>query len=304
MIARKHVETPQTLVALRDTDGDGWRQEYWPCEPDEVERILSEEGRDQANYLILGTWHLRDGGRYRTGASDRYPLRRADRYGWQEVNGRWYAMGDPLPLLPGMPQPATVALGVKYVLSVGIHLGLSVDDQVLALGLDDLDDDLQMWVWFTRILAEGGSPHAELCDRRETRFIVQDWPGFDGVCRLIVDSVGPKKIDVLVSRLDLVNEFRRLLSDIADHPCFPTEWLEAGQAQDVDDYATIEAIERAAEQEWKDGVRAGRFIDNEYGWMDLVARRFAELAIRPERAAFVERYRAMLCTLDVPEEWA
>lgn len=280
------VET--TFVAVQ-TPG-GWEVRSLSCGPGDVEKSLAAESLITGQLRVIGNCFAGPGAQQ--DILGEYALKD----GWHAIRGRWYPLDEPLPRQPGDPQPSTVSLRLERIY-FGIDVSGIAGAQTVPIFLDDIDDDLKLWVRFAKELEDGGFPHARLAMRSASDFLVQP-ESDDQTCRLMVRSVSAdgaaQALDVVVNRTALIAEFKALLTAIADHPCFAHCYLLAATLPDD----TYDAVSDAAETEWKTGVKQGSYLDEEGAMYDYFAHRIAEaVPLTDGDGVVVERYQRMLRTL-------
>jgi hypothetical protein len=106
-------------------------------------------------------------------------------------------------------------------------------------------------------------------------------------------------IDVLTDREKLVEQFRGLATAIGDHPNLGHHFLCHGALPEGE----YERVYETAEREWQEGVQQGRFADDYDAENEFCASKLAGVPLPADCARLTEQYRAMLRTLEIPQEW-
>ena len=286
----------ETVFAVRTPEG--WRMFAWECQPDDVEAKMAEEGMAGLEWRLVTHHHVAQG------LHGHFMTKSALRKGWHRhrESGLWYPMEEPVPPIPGTPFQGDVSLSLLRIVH-GIEWSVTAGEKTITACIDEIDDSLVMWVRFIQLLAQGGFPHAALCNEAPTHLVVQDAAEANR-CRFYVKDYGgdePKVVDVIVSRSALVEQFTSFAAAISDHPCFAHSYLCCGSLPDD----LVEIADDAAEAEWQAGVAAGRYPDDWDAERDFVERRIAAAVPLPENLSpWVDKYRLMLRTLEIPAEWA
>jgi hypothetical protein len=280
---RRPDQQPETVIAVRNHGGPGWQMLSLECSRQDLARRAAEIGLGDVEYRLVSTYN---GGWHR-----------------DRETGAWFPIEEPLPGLPGTPVHAEVSLHLKSIAYGWIAFAVEAGGVTLDLAIDDLLDSLVLWVRFVQVLAAGGEPHANLANRVEALFVVQNGPSAH-LCRLSIESRDvegeAQTIDVLTDRQKLLQEFCDLMTAIAEHPNFAHHFSSFAGLPDDE----ANRVDGAAELEWAEGVKEGRFPDDFDAQEEFAAARIAaEVVLPDDYAEFAEKERAMLRSLEIPDEW-
>jgi hypothetical protein len=293
---------PQTTFAVRRSGETGWRLLSWDCEPDDLDRRLEEMGMTQLERRFVGTSHVRPG------LEGYFTASHALRAGWQRDwdSDLWFPIDEALPRLPGEPTGVTeVYLSLRRIMFGGVFLTVRAGDRIGECYICDVEDSLVMLARFTKILADGGQPHAPLANRNKAHFIVQDLPDRPGMVRFYckpyqVVFEQEILIDCVTRRADLTVQFRELTRAIANHPNLAHHWICHADLRS-DAYGRVAD---AADAEWERGVLGGTHADDWNAQQDYCAARIsAEVPLPDYGVQLAARYREMLRTLEIPDDW-
>lgn len=276
----------------------GWRLLVRECRPDDVGAKLAGEGLAGLEWRLLSYHPVRQGLHTSFAGTDSF------QDGWFRERGteNWFPMEEAFPRLPGSPVRSTVSISLDLICH-GIHWSVEAGGGKIRSFIHEMDDSLTLWVRFVQILESGGTPHATLCNLGPTDVVTQP-ESEPGLCRLhILDYQDEEieKIDVVVERAELIREFRKFLTAIADHPCLAHSYLCCGEFPDD----LYEAASEAAEAEGEAALKEGRFQPDDWvAECDFVERRIAmHLSLTENLAPVVKKYQDMLRTLVIPDGW-
>lgn len=294
----------QTVIAVRNAAGAGWQMVALPCSAEDIAEHIGEMANAGAEKRFVGTGEV---------AQDRWErslANKALRRGWHQnaKGGAWFPIEEPLRSLPGSPLYADVKAYLDSIAFGTILIAIEVNGVRHDIGLDDLEDSLELLVRFIQVLASGGQPHAVLADYGCASMIIQDGPE-PHLCRLYLANQHPIRnyvIDVMTDRATLLSQFRDLAQSIADHPNFAHHFVCHCCLPDGE----YDRVSEAAEAEWARGVREGRFADDPVASdADIdagdafVASQLSEKVTLPEDCArLAEQHCAMLRSLEIPQD--
>jgi hypothetical protein len=266
------------------------------CELQDLPHHMAAAGLRDIKYRRIGTgWVAPD-------YKEAFVSRSAHRRGWNRDpnGGEWFPIEEPLPALPGTAIAADVSLALEKIRWGSIGIAIAAGDQTLNLWIDDVDDLLLLWVRFTQLLSARGQPHACLARHATALFAVQEGPT-PGLCRFHVAVRGVDRaetIDVLTDRQALTAQFRELALAIADHPHLAHHYCCYAASDD----ANYDRVHEAAESEWEEGVKSGRFVDDFEQEEQFMASAIAAGLPLPEACARMANAEAeMLRTLCIPD---
>jgi hypothetical protein len=203
---------PETIFAIR-FDGK-WYVKHSQCTATELRGILVAEGLGDHEVRILRA------GRVNPDFVGHRTSEVALRLGWvRHWNAdNWYPMEEPMPWLPGHPQPASVAFMLTSIPHGGIAFDVKTTSQTIGCQMDDINDSLVLFARFAQLIRDGGCPQAALVSRPRTFFVVQAMPREPGRVRLFVsqkDDDIKQRIDIHLHRSALLDALRTFLNCIA-----------------------------------------------------------------------------------------
>ena len=289
---------PETVFALK-VDGK-WRLMERACNPGELEEILVAEGLAGSECRIIGHHDVHPA------FSRGFSVRRALRAGWHKHwhDDDWYPMEEELPLPPGDPVPDRLSFQLESIRFGWLNFSVATSTQSIQCWIDDVEDSLEKFVRYARLLEEGKFPHAALQIRSTTHFITQHVVNSPDTIRMIISRVDDddrhERIDISIMRADLIAAFRKFLQDISNHNALGHMFLfHFSLPCDQYDRVTDEA-----EAAWEEGVFYGihpHDLDQED---DYVVQQIVEkIPLSEDQSRIDALFRRMLRTLEIPEKW-
>lgn len=292
---------PVTVVAVRRDNASGWQLRPLRCELHYLPNLLTEFGLDGIELRLIFNGAVLPCREESIAAG----YARCRGWDWDKETDGWFPVDEPLPTpLPGEPTEADILFSLQSVLFGCIEIVVEAGSRSLTLWLGDVHDSPAFLVRFIQVLDAGGLPHASLAEG-SGRFIVQGGPNPDQ-CRFYVEGQIDRNdftkasFDILIDRTKLLHQFRNLARAIAGHPAFAHLFI-CHACLPHDEY---DRVDEAAELEWKEGVRSGKFPDDFDAEERFVAARIvAEVPLPEECAKEANEQREMLRSLQIPTKW-
>jgi hypothetical protein len=241
---------PETTFVIRH-DGR-WYVQYRQCTAAELPAVLATEGFGHSEVRVLREWrvNLHFLGEYTSDVALRLGWVRH----WKADN--WYPMEEPMPWLPGQPQPASVAFVLTSILHGAIAFYVGTTSQTISCYIDDIYDSLILFVRFAQLIRDGGCPQAVLVSDPSTFFVVQAMPGEPGHVRLVVgqrnDNID-QRVDVHLDRSALLDALRTFLTCIAHDQALGHMFLCFCEMD-----SRFDLIDEQIEAEWRTVCRGRR----------------------------------------------
>jgi hypothetical protein len=204
---------------VRNAAGAAWRILALRGELDDWPHALDGFGLAGSEIRFIGASHVNKD------RWDQYIADRAHRRGWRQgqQDECWYPVEEPLPVAAQTQLvQASVVLSLESIAWGYILIAIDVNGRREQVVFSDMDDDLVVFARFVQVLASGGEPHAALTDYASSHFVVRNRLE-PGVCELRMtlsqnDGQRHSRLNVLVARDKLVEQFCLLARAIADHP--------------------------------------------------------------------------------------
>ncbi len=222
----------------------------------------------------------------------------AHRHNWLWGGTAWYPMEEPLPAPGGAPTPCAVEFDLKAIFSGWMVFEIRADEKCIQIQIGNVEDDELDLVRFVKMLMAGSYPHLIFESNGITVLSTYAGEKIDDCrfrARQFVQGEEHILIDVLVERNALIKAMRRLLSQIAEHPCLGVEWRYFFSIPDQ----ILEPVLEEAEEMWSQMVRSGERADDWLNEKDFIARFISRKVDLPERfRPEMKHYRAVLTTFN------
>mgnify|MGYP000336127893 CR=1 FL=1 len=294
---------PHTIFAVHLSGEDGWRVGTRPVTSDLLEQTLKVEGKnfDEIRIIFAHETHV--------GLGEHFILEHASGMGWlyDYIGETWRGPNEPITPPPALPEKGTLKLSIDELGYNKVWFSIfSGPSSVSIFGDECTCDPFPLLVRLVDRLKEGKEGHASSNDGRGNSYEMHIFNHTEENSIRIIVRVHDQEdkctwIDFWTDRIQAYQALTNFLNDLSNHPDFVHQFL----LSEMTDEEEWEKAYDLAEQMFAQAVASGELGKDDYDSKIALEHKVVRehVSIPEKEKPYVEKYLAMLRTLEVPETW-